>query len=88
MPISDELLNILCCPKNKTDLKRLTEQQIRKLNDLIAEKKISYADGEIITEPLSEGLITIDAKTVYRIDEDIPIMLIEKGIPIPSGMDL
>ena len=31
-------------------------------------------------ETLQEGLITVDKKTVYRIDDDIPVMLIEMGI--------
>jgi uncharacterized protein YbaR (Trm112 family) len=35
----------------------------------------------MVDKPLEEGLITEDGATVYRIDENIPVMLIEMGIP-------
>ena len=37
-------------------------------------------DGAPQTEPLREALITRDRKTVYRVDDGIPVLLIEEGI--------
>jgi uncharacterized protein YbaR (Trm112 family) len=38
-------------------------------------------DGKKVDTPLDAGLITEDGETIYRIDDDIPIMLIDEGIP-------
>ena len=40
-----------------------------------------YDHGAAVKKPLSEALITRDRKTIYRVDEGIPVMLIEQGIP-------
>ena len=80
MPISDQLLEILCCPKTKAAVKMLSEDELRKFNDLIAEGKLKFEDGTAVEEPLQEALITVDGATLYRIDDNIPVMLIERGI--------
>ena len=84
MPIAKELLEILCCPKTKVGLEELPANKIEALNKLINDKKLNYANGDIVDEPLQEALITVDKTTVYRVDEDIPIMLIDKGIPVEN----
>lgn len=81
MPISQELLDILCCPESKVPVKMLTEEQVAKINEKIAAGGVKRVDDQAVEEPLQEGLITEDAKTIYRIKDDIPIMLVEEGIP-------
>ncbi len=81
MPVSQELLDILCCPDTKVPVKPLTEEQVAKINERIAAGGVKRVDGEAVEEPLQEGLITEDGKTIYRIKDDIPIMLVEEGIP-------
>ena len=81
MPISETLLEVLCCPESKAALKMLPDQEIEKFNDLISAGKLRYADDSPVEKPLQEALITVDGKTLYRIDDDIPVMLVEKGIP-------
>ena len=34
-----------------------------------------------VETPLQEGLITTDNETIYRIDDNIPVMLVDQGIP-------
>ena len=41
---------------------------------------VQRVDGVPQTEPLREALITRDRKTVYRVDDGIPVLLIEEGI--------
>ena len=81
MPIDKELLEILCCPETYKELKMLPAEKIAQLNAQIAASKVKYADGALVEEPLQEGLITIDDTIIYRIDDDIPVMLVEKAIP-------
>ncbi|OQY27147.1 MAG: hypothetical protein B6244_11450 [Candidatus Cloacimonetes bacterium 4572_55] len=80
MPVDEKLLEILCCPVTRASLKVFPENKIRKLNGQIRQNKVKYADHKLVKEPLTEGLITIDEQTVYRID-DYPRMLKELGIP-------
>lgn len=81
MPIDKELLDILCCPKTKVDVELLSDTDLTRLNNKIAEGNIKQVDGKKVNSPLKEALITIDRKTVYPIDEGIPVMLIDMGIP-------
>ncbi len=81
MPISEQLLEILRCPATKAALRPLTDEEITALNARIENEAVTYQDGSAVDSPLAEGLITEDGATVYRIDENIPVMLIEMGIP-------
>ncbi len=81
MPVSQELLDILCCPSSKTPIRMITAEDLKRLNSLIEVGCINYADGSTIDKPLAEGLITTDRKTIYRIDDDIPVMLVDMAIP-------
>jgi len=81
MAIDKEFLDILCCPDTKTDLKVLEQSRIDKINTQIQAGNIKFKDGKVVDKPLEEALITVDEKVIYRVDDEIPIMLIEKGIP-------
>jgi uncharacterized protein YbaR (Trm112 family) len=41
---------------------------------------VQSTTGDSIDKPLREGLITTDGKLVYRIEDDIPVMLVEEAI--------
>lgn len=89
MSIDGKLLEILCCPVTKSPLNRLTKAQLKKLNTEIAKGEVHTVSGDIIEQPLQEALITESLKTIYRIDDDIPIMLEEQGIntdQLPDGV--
>jgi len=84
MPIDKKLLDILCCPKTKTDVEMLSKDELDKLNAQIKKGLVKNVGGDQVENLLSEGLITVDKKTVYRIDDDIPVMLIDEGIPFKT----
>jgi uncharacterized protein YbaR (Trm112 family) len=81
MAIDKELLDILCCPETKKELKVLSSEQLTAFNAKISAKSLKYKDGTEVDKPLEEALITVDGQTIYRVDDEIPIMLVEKGIP-------
>ena len=81
MPINEQLLEILRCPATKAPLRPLSDDEINVLNARIENEEVKYQDGNVVDKPLEEGLITEDGVTIYRIDESIPVMLIEMGIP-------
>jgi uncharacterized protein YbaR (Trm112 family) len=81
MPINEELFEILCCPVTKVGLKKLSKEDIFTLNDMISFGLIKDISGSIVEDPIEDGLITEDWKTIYLIKDDIPIMLAEESIP-------
>ncbi len=60
MAISEELLEILVCPKCK---------------------------GEIHLNEKGDGLICEACRLMYKIEDDIPIMLIDEAIPLSNTGD-
>jgi uncharacterized protein YbaR (Trm112 family) len=80
MPIRKDLLEILVCPVTKEPLEVLPNDRRAQLNALIEQGKIENVGSKKVEQALQEGLITRDGKTIYRIDDDIPIMLAEEGI--------
>ena len=80
MPISQDLLEILCCPRTKVPVQTLAEERLGELNARIQAGGVKYYDGTDVDKPLDEGLITEDGETTYRIDDSIPVMLIDQGI--------
>lgn len=87
MPVNGKLLEILCCPVSKTPLTVLSRQKLDKLNDAIKNGEALFVGGEKVMEPLSEGLITEDGKVIYPVQDDIPILLEEKGIGTTQFQD-
>ena len=81
MPIPKDLLEILVCPVTQQPLETLTAEKLAALNARIAAGRIQNAGGAKVETPVTEALITTDGKTIYRIDDDIPNMLAEEGIP-------
>lgn len=81
MAIKKELLEILCCPVTKVPVEKLSGDRLAVLNELISKGAIKNVDGSAVDTPVEEALITTDGKTIYRIDEGIPVMLADLGIP-------
>jgi len=74
------LLDILCDPLSKTPLKMLSKPQLDSLNQAIRARELQTIDGRPVAVELGSGLITIDGKVVYRIDDGIPVLLADEGI--------
>jgi uncharacterized protein YbaR (Trm112 family) len=81
VPISKEMLEILCCPVTRVPVGMLPDDELQLINERIKNGTVKDAEGNLVDQPLQEALITEDNKTVYRIDENIPVMLAESGIP-------
>lgn len=75
-----KLLDILACPATRQSLAMLDAAGMDALNKAIAAGGVRRADATAQSEPLREALLTRDRKTVYRIDDGIPVLLVEEGI--------
>ena len=74
------LLDILVCPVAKTPLKPLSRAQLDAVNGAIRAGAVQTTAGAAVGEPLQAGLVTTDGKVIYRIADDIPVMLADEAI--------
>lgn len=75
-----KLLDLLVCPATRQPLALLDKPGLEALNRAIAAGSVHRTDDTAQTEPVREALITRDRKTIYRVDDGIPVLLIEEGI--------
>lgn len=75
-----KLLDLLACPATRQPLSLLETAGLDALNRAIAAGQVARADGTPQREPLREALVTRDRKTAYRIDDGIPVLLVEEAI--------
>lgn len=78
--MDSQLLDILVCPVTGAALRQLEASELDDLNERIAAGNAQYADNTPVEGRVEAGLITADGRTVYRVDDDIPVMLPEHGI--------
>lgn len=78
--IDRRLLDILCCPVTKSPVRYLSVAELEALNRAIAQGQVRTEGGVSLTAPASAGLITRDGRTIYRIEDDIPVMLADEAV--------
>ncbi len=87
MGVDPKLLEILVCPITRVSVRMLGKQKLAVLNRAIAEGGVRHMDGAVVDSPLDEALVTSDGRTVYRVDDGIPIMLEDLAIPTEQLAD-
>ena len=87
MSIDRKLLEILVCPITKVSVQVLGKRKLAALNREIAKGEVRHLGGEVVKEALDEALVTIDGRTVYRVDDGIPVMLEDLAIPTEQLAD-
>lgn len=80
--LDKDLLAILCCPDTKQNVTLADDSLIQKLNAAIGRSELKNKAKKNVTEKLDGGLIRADNKILYPVREDIPVMLIDEGIPL------
>jgi uncharacterized protein YbaR (Trm112 family) len=74
------LLDILCCPATKVPVRPLARNELDALNKAIAAGGVQTTTAIAVSGALQAGLITSDGKLIYRIEDDIPVMLADEAI--------
>src|SRR5688500_13123498 len=75
-----KLLDILACPATRQPLALLEARGLEALNQASRDGAIRRVDDTQQPDALREALVTRDRKLVYRIDDGIPVLLVEEGI--------
>ena len=82
-----KLLDLLCCPTTRQPLAVLETRGLEALNRAIAAGVVKRNDEAVQADSLREALVTRDRKTVYRIDDGIPVLLAEDAIATAQVAD-
>ena len=82
MAIKPDLLEILVCPDDRTKLALADSEKVAALNEAITAGKIKNKGGEAVGDTVEQGLVREDGSILYPVRDDIPVLLIEEGIPL------
>jgi uncharacterized protein YbaR (Trm112 family) len=80
--LDPELLKLLCCPETYQPLHLADSALLEQLNQKLLAGTLSTRGGRKISEPLAAGLVRADGQLLYPIRKQIPVLLIEEGIPL------
>lgn len=75
-----KLLDLLVCPVTRQPLSLLDSRGLQALNDAIQAGGVVRGDGSAQADAVREALVTRDRKTVYRVDDGIPVLLAEEAV--------
>lgn len=82
-----KLLDILVCPATRQPLSLLDKAGLAALNGAIGAGALKRVDDTPQAGPLQEALVTHDRRIVYRVDDGIPVLLVEEGIATAQVAD-
>lgn len=74
------LLDILCCPITHQPLRMLSRSELELLNRAVGTGELVHEDGSVCNDRATAALMTCDGRRIYRVEEDIPVMLAELSI--------
>ncbi len=80
--IDKELLDILACPETKEPVHLAEQTLVDELNARIERGEVSNRGGDKVEKKMDGGLVREDRAFLYRIEDDIPIMLIDEAISL------
>ncbi len=82
-----KLLEILVCPSTKQALSLLKTAELAVLNAHIDAGTLRNAREELIKTTCKEALLTKDRRTIYPVDDGIPVLLTDEAIAVSQLAD-
>ena len=80
--IRADLLEILVCPADQSQLSVASNELIAQLNQAIRLRQLKNRADHVLERPLDGGLIRADRTLLYPIIDEIPMMLVDEAIPL------
>jgi uncharacterized protein YbaR (Trm112 family) len=80
--IDKDLLAILACPETHQPLAEASADLVQRVNAAIASGAQKNVGGAPVEQPIEAGLVREDKKILYPIRDEIPVLLVEEGLPL------
>lgn len=80
--IDKDLLLLLVCPESRQPLALAEAALLARVNAAIDAGRATNAGGVLVKDRLEAGLVRQDLARVYPVRENIPVLLVEEGIPL------
>jgi len=80
--LSAEFISLLVCPENRTPLKQADEELVARLNAQVGAGQLKNRGGQVLSKRLDGALVRGDGQIAYPIIDEIPVLLIDEGIPL------
>ena len=75
-----ELLDILCCPETRQDLRLAGSEELRELNLAIGRGAVRDARGRPVAEVVEDALVRADGLRAYPVRGGIPVLLVDEAL--------
>lgn len=75
-----ELLEILCCPESRQDLRLAEAAELTELNAAIARGSVLDRKGKPVSRGIEAALVRQDGKLAYPIRDGIPVLLVDEAL--------
>lgn len=85
MALDPRLLDILRCPATGQRLVELDAAGIAAVNRDISSGGVPLGDGSRWFQPIRAGLVTSSGDRAYRIDDGIPVLLIDQCLQLAQA---
>jgi len=82
--LSTDFLSLLCCPDDRTPLKQADDELVARLNASIAAGKLKNRGAQTMSKQLDGALVRADGRIAYPIIDEIPVLLIDEGLPLDN----
>ncbi len=80
--LDDFLLEVLVCPATRQKVSLADDEVVAALNQGIRKGEVKDVSGAVLNEAVHGLLVRTDGKVAYPVREDIPEMLVDRGIPM------
>ncbi len=82
--VPPSLLELLRCPETYQTLRLAEAPLLERLNTQVQAGTLKNRGGQPVTQRLEAGLVRADGLWLYPIRQDIPVMLLEEAIALPT----
>jgi uncharacterized protein YbaR (Trm112 family) len=80
--LSQEFVRMMCCPESRAGLALADDALVERLNDSIRARRLKNRCGRPVSDSLDGALVREDNAIAYPIIQDLPILLVDEGIPL------